>query len=71
MVTEELIVRKRVVEERRPQTVTVRREEAVVERLGPRGTPAEDTSTGEISPPSDGKMGKGGTKVARTKSAKA
>jgi uncharacterized protein (TIGR02271 family) len=52
MVTEELVVRKRRVEERHTETVTVRREEAVVERLGPQGTPAE------------GGSGREGTKVA-------
>jgi uncharacterized protein (TIGR02271 family) len=69
MVTEELVVRKRVVEERHPQTFTVRREEAVVERLGPRGTPAESGDEGSTTAPPGGKMGKGGTKVAPTKGA--
>lgn len=69
MVTEELVVRKRTVEERRPQTVTVRREEAVVERLGPRGTPAEAAGEGAPTAPPGGEMGKGGTKVAPTKAA--
>jgi uncharacterized protein (TIGR02271 family) len=73
MVTEELVVRKRVVEERRPQTFTVWREEAVVERVGPRDTPDDRTIS---APPGakaseGGEMGKGGTPVAPTKSVKA
>jgi uncharacterized protein (TIGR02271 family) len=66
MVTEELVVRKRVVEERRPQTFTVRREEAVVERLAPRGAPDQAPAT----PPPGGGIDEGaetdkvGTKVA-------
>lgn len=73
MVTEELVVRKRIVEDHQPQTVTVRREEAVVERLGPRGTPeVADTKEqrAEESSRSGGKTTGGGTKVARTKSRK-
>jgi uncharacterized protein (TIGR02271 family) len=73
MVTEELVVRKRRVEEHHPQTVTVRREEAVVERLGPQGAPVAGSgggaSPGTTMPPGasageTGEMGKGGTPVA-------
>jgi uncharacterized protein (TIGR02271 family) len=69
MVTEELVVRKRRVEEHHPQTVTVRREEAVVERLGPQGVPASADETSRQVPPGasageGGEMGKGGTPVA-------
>jgi uncharacterized protein (TIGR02271 family) len=71
MVTEELVVRKRRVEEHQPQTVTVRREEAVVERLGPQGAPAagDVTSAETTMPPGAsageaGETGKGGTPVA-------
>jgi uncharacterized protein (TIGR02271 family) len=39
---EELWVRKRTLEERSPRTVTLRREEAVIERLPPGITPAEE-----------------------------
>jgi uncharacterized protein (TIGR02271 family) len=69
MVTEELVVRKRRVEEHHPQTVTVRREEAVVERLGPQGAPASGDDAAKAVPPGAaageaGEMGKGGTPVA-------
>jgi len=72
MVTEELVVRKRVVEEHQPQTVTVRREEAVVERLAPQGAPPAETSGVVGGPPPGasagdvGEMGKDGTRVANT-----
>ena len=70
MVTEELVVRKRKVEEHRPQTVTVRREEAVVERLGPQGTPIAGETTGVNAPPgatagNAAGLNVGGTKVAQ------
>jgi len=71
MVVEELVVRKRVVEDHRPQTFTVRREEAVVERLGPRGTPENaDDSAAATPPPRGGESARGGMKVAPTKAAK-
>jgi uncharacterized protein (TIGR02271 family) len=62
MVTEELVVRKRKVEDHRPQTVTVRREEAVVERLGPQGTPVGGEAGSSAGNP--GETGRDGTKVA-------
>jgi uncharacterized protein (TIGR02271 family) len=70
MVTEELVVRKRKVEEHRPQTVTVRREEAVVERLGPEGTPITAETSGTGTPPGTtggnaADSGRDGTKVAQ------
>jgi uncharacterized protein (TIGR02271 family) len=75
MVVEELVVRKRVVEDHQPQAVAVRREEAVVERLGPRGTPeaadAKDDGAPAATPPPGGKTARGGTKVAPTPSSKA
>ena len=72
MVTEELVVRKRRVEEHHPQTVTVRREEAVVERLGPQGAPVSGGAAAAPVPPgasagAAGEMGKGGTPVAPTR----
>ena len=70
MVTEELVVRKRVVEDRRPQTFTVRREEAVVERLGPRGTPETADDPVAAIPPPGGETVRGGTRVAQAKTTK-
>jgi uncharacterized protein (TIGR02271 family) len=75
MVTEELVVRKRTVEERQPQTITLRREEAIVERLAPQGAGTSEEAAGAVTPPGAsvdkaGESGKGGTRVAPTKSAR-
>ena len=68
---EELHVRKRTVEERRPQTVTLRREEVIVERI-----PTDPESAPEPAPPPGSSTdasrdaGKDGTTVARQRRSK-
>ena len=69
MVREELHVRKRVVAERRPQQVTLRREEVVVERVGAQGARADSGAAEGERPPgsavtSDGAEGSDGMTVA-------
>jgi uncharacterized protein (TIGR02271 family) len=69
MLREELHVRKRVVEERRPQQVTLRREEVVIERLAARGAPGDSGAADGARPPgsaasSGGDGGSDGTTVA-------
>lgn len=66
MLKEELWVRKRTVEERRPETVTLRREEAVVERLPTEAAKGDEAASppGATEPKNSAK-GEDGTTVAR------
>jgi uncharacterized protein (TIGR02271 family) len=48
---EELRVRKRIIQERHHETVTLQREEVIVERLPAQGSPPTDASTNEARPP--------------------
>jgi uncharacterized protein (TIGR02271 family) len=75
LLKEELHVRKRRVEERRPQTVTLRREEAVIERVdaGPDAAAevaAPQGTAGGAARDAASEVGKAGTTVARKRGSK-